>query len=148
MHDFITPNAESLERLRAFISKLTEIDLRVSTPAGWTVAGVLAHLAFWDRRAVVLLRRWKESGFSPSPADADPINDATKDLCLALDPRLAADLCLAAAHEVNQALSTLSPDLIDAIRASEDSIDLNRWEHRNEHLDELETVLVQFRLAR
>ena len=35
--------------------------------AGWTVAGVLAHLAFWDQRVVVLVDRWADGRGTPPP---------------------------------------------------------------------------------
>ena len=67
-------------------------------PAGWTVAAVLAHIGFWDARAIFFLDRWGR-GIEPSTADYDPadvhwINDSAKPLCLALPPRDAADLAL------------------------------------------------------
>lgn len=41
-------------------------ELRRPTPYGGTVAGLLAHLAFWERRVTVLLRRWQAGGVDDS----------------------------------------------------------------------------------
>jgi hypothetical protein len=58
------------------------------------VAGVLAHLAFWDQRIVVLVERLKRGATVPveNPIDVDWINDAAKPTQLALPPRRAATL--------------------------------------------------------
>lgn len=55
----------------------------------WTVATLLAHLAFWDQRVLALLRRWKEKGVDLSPIDADAVNETLRPLCLALALRAA-----------------------------------------------------------
>ena len=75
--------------------------------AGWTVAAVLAHAAFWDQRIVVLLDQWEQRGPSWTPPleverDGDWINDAAKALCLALPPRVAADLAVSVAEAVDR----------------------------------------------
>lgn len=44
---FLTENAASLRRLEALALRLTDTDLTRSTSYGWTVASLLAHLAFW-----------------------------------------------------------------------------------------------------
>ena len=43
---------------------------------GWTVAAALAHLAFWDCRAALLLRRWEQKGTLPDDPDMDLLNEA------------------------------------------------------------------------
>ena len=54
---FTETNDASRARLEAFVRGLTDEELRRPTPYGGTVAGLLAHLAFWERRVTVLLRR-------------------------------------------------------------------------------------------
>ena len=39
---------------------------RARLPAGWTVAAVLGHLAFWDQRAFILLEQWEKTGTAPA----------------------------------------------------------------------------------
>ena len=49
---YVAENQAQLARLRAFVDSLTDAELAQPMPAGWTVAGVLAHLAYWDQRIV------------------------------------------------------------------------------------------------
>ena len=65
-------------------------------PGGWTVAGVLAHMGYWDARAIYWLDKWSRTG-EPTPYEpenVEAVNDAAKPLCLALRPRDAAQLAL------------------------------------------------------
>jgi hypothetical protein len=64
-------------------------DFSKSNADGWTVAALLAHLAFWDNRMFILLHRWQEHGMDESPVDPNMINDSLRPLCLALEPRVA-----------------------------------------------------------
>ena len=43
------------ERLRALVARLGDAELTVQVNEHWTIAGVLAHVAFWDARALVLI---------------------------------------------------------------------------------------------
>ncbi|MGD8963285.1 MAG: hypothetical protein PVH43_12255, partial [Desulfobacterales bacterium] len=56
---FVTENAKELERLRSLVERLTDDELIFPIGNGWTIAVALAHLAFWDQRALFLLRQWK-----------------------------------------------------------------------------------------
>ena len=80
--------------------------------AGWTVAGVLAHLAFWDQRVVTLIDAWAGGRGTPpvayDGAAVDWINDAGKPLCLALPPRVAARLAVEAAVAADERVAGLS----------------------------------------
>ena len=52
---YVSENAAESEHLQALIRRLTDEQLARPLEAGWTVSAVLAHLAFWDQRALVLL---------------------------------------------------------------------------------------------
>ena len=138
---FIEDNTTSRRRLKAIIDRLTIEDLTRIAPSGWTVAALLAHIAFWDQRIVVLLRRWKESSVDESPVDADAMNDALKPLCLALDPQKAVEICLSSAEAADNELESLSPELYQQIQASPTHFRFNRSLHRTNHLDEIERLL-------
>ncbi|MGH2558661.1 MAG: DinB family protein, partial [Thermomicrobiales bacterium] len=94
----IDGNAVAQKRLRALVGQLSDDDLRRDIGDGWTVAAALAHVAFWDRRAVVLLERWERDGVSPSPADVDAINDAMLPQWRAIPPRAVVEDTLAIAE--------------------------------------------------
>lgn len=141
MESHLAANAESQERLKTFVGRLSDEDLRLEMDAGWTVGAILAHLAFWDQRALALVRRWQAAGFGPSPLDADAINDAARPLLRELPAASVRSLVLEAAAAIDQALTALSPGLEAAIRDQASTFHLSRAVHRNVHLDELEQAL-------
>jgi hypothetical protein len=140
-YDFIQPNDHSRQRLEALVDSLSEADYNQTNSSGWTVAALLAHLAFWDQRMLALLRRWEGHGLDESPVDPDMINDALQPLCLDLEPRTAADLCLQSARETDAALAGISPELYQAITASGVHFRFDRSAHRNDHLGEIARLL-------
>jgi hypothetical protein len=142
---YVGGNDAERERLRSVVTKLSDEELRRRMPAGWTVAGVLAHIGFWDARALFLLDKW-EGGAEPSTADYEPedvawVNDSAKPLCLALPPRDAARLALRLAEEADRRVEALSDEMLGKIEAGGTPINLSRSDHRKEHLDEIERVL-------
>jgi DinB family protein len=140
---YVAQNTAQRQRLRALADRLSEDELRRPLPAGWTIAAVLAHLAFWDQRILVLLERW-ERGADPrrlDAADVDWINDSAKALCLALPPRAAARLAVSVAEAVDRTLESLPGERLAANTAAGSPINLLRAQHRQEHLDEIERSL-------
>ena len=132
------------ERLRSLISRLTDKDLGRPMPAGWTVAGVLAHIAFWDARAIYWLDKWAR-GAAPTqyePENTEAVNESAKPLCLALPSREAAKLSLRLAEEADGKVKALSDAMLAKIRATgAPPFNLSRAIHRKEHLDEIESAL-------
>ncbi len=142
---YIHENNAERERLRSLIARLSDEALSRPMAAGWTVAAVLAHIAFWDARAVFLLDKWGR-GVAPSSADYEPedvdwINDSAKALCLALAPRAAAQLALRLAEEADKQVERLSNEMIAKIQAAGSPLNLSRATHRKEHLDDIERSL-------
>ncbi|HZP36436.1 MAG TPA: maleylpyruvate isomerase N-terminal domain-containing protein [Methylomirabilota bacterium] len=141
---FVERNRTQLDRLKAFVDSATDADLARPMPAGWTIAGVLAHLAYWDQRIVVLMDRWGADGRGTPPPvlnderAVDWINDAGKLLCLALPPRVAARLAVEAATAADARVAAASDALLEANRAAGSPLSMDRAEHRREHLDEIE----------
>jgi hypothetical protein len=109
--------------------------------AGWTAAGMLAHLAFWDQRALTLLRKWREEGVGPSPIDTHVVNEAMRPHCLAIPPRAAAELAVACAEAIDHELEALDPGFLAEVEARGTTVHLRRAEHRRLHLDEIERAL-------
>jgi hypothetical protein len=130
-------------RLRALITRLSDKDLSRPMPGGWTVAAVLAHVGFWDARAIYHLDKWA-AGAPPTPyepEDTDAINDSAKPLCLALPPRDAAKLALRLAEEADGKIKALSDEMLRKIEATGGPpFNLSRAIHRKEHLDEIESL--------
>lgn len=143
---YVTENQTQLARLEALVGKLGDRELSRPLEAGWTVAGVLAHLAFWDYRIVTLLDAWGTDGRgTPPPAIAEAavnwINDAGKPLCLGLPPRTAARMAVEAAVAADQRVAALTDVALAANTAAGSPISVHRAEHRREHLDEIERAL-------
>jgi hypothetical protein len=143
---YVSENDTERERLRALVRRLSDKELAQRIDAGWTVAGVLAHVAFWDQRILALLDQWQRNGLSWTPPqhnerDVDWINDAAKALCLALPPRAAADLALSVAEEVDRRVAAVSDAMIEANARGGRPLSWRRAEHRREHLDEIERAL-------
>jgi hypothetical protein len=138
-------NAQSRRRLEILVRGLSDEDLARSTDYGWTVASLLAHLAFWDQRVLVILKRWQTEGFDPSPIDAMAVNDSLKVICHALDPRTAIELCLSAAQTVDSELETLTPEIVKQMEehaaATDTQFRMNRSLHRDGHLNDIEALL-------
>jgi hypothetical protein len=141
---YVKSNDVERARLKAFVAKASDSELARSMPAGWTVSGVLAHLAFWDQRILALLDQWETKNIIPRieiAGDVDWINDAAKPMFMALAPRRAAELVVQIAEAVDRRVAALSDDAITRNVAAGSPLNLVRAIHRKEHLDEIEHAL-------
>ncbi len=142
---YVDVNAAALDRLRAFVEEASDVDLEHPMNDGWTVATVLAHMAFWDLRIVACIEAWKPDGTGPVPTyydDAvDWINDSVKPLIAALEPRVAARVTVEAAEAADRAVAALSDELYARNESLGGLINPDRADHRLEHLDEIEQIL-------
>ena len=140
---YIAENDRERARLKALVARMSDTDLAKAMPAGWTVATVLGHLAFWDQRILALVEA-SGRGVAPAPFDeghVDWINDAGKPFLLALPPRKLAELSVAIAEAVDAKVAALSDDFVTRNAKAGKLLNLNRAEHRKEHLDEIERLL-------
>jgi hypothetical protein len=145
---YVATNDASRTRLRALVGRLSDADLTRPMPAGWTVASVLAHVAFWDQRILALVETWETAGLAAVPrleqeADVDWINDATKPLLLALAPRRAAEVTLAIAEATDARVAALSDAFVARNAEAGGPLNLHRSQHRLEHLDEIDRALIR-----
>ena len=134
-------NARARERLESLTASMSDTDLGRRLPNGWTVADVFVHLAFWDFRQLALLKRWEETGVSPSPMDVGSVNEAVFGISVAVPPRAAARLALTAAEAVDDKIERLPADLAAAIVQGGHIRVLRRALHRDAHLDQIEKAL-------
>jgi hypothetical protein len=143
---YVSVNDRERRRLEALVDKLDDKALGQAMPAGWTIAAVLAHIAFWDQRIILLIEVLKRGESVPpleNAVDVAWINDAAKPAQLALAPRRAATLAVETARATDQAVAALSDELLAKNAAAGSPVNLLRAEHRREHLDEIEEVLRQ-----
>jgi hypothetical protein len=140
---YIAENDRQRRRLEALVDTLDDAALSRSMPDGWTVAGVLAHLAFWDQRIATFIEMLERGTKVPTEnaIDVEWINAAAKPTQLALPPRRAATLAIDTARAIDHAVATLSDELLTKNTAAGSSINVRRAEHRREHLDEIEQAL-------
>lgn len=137
---YVERNREGLERLRALIARLSGEDFGRPVGRGWTVSASLAHLAFWDRRALANFETWEREGVQISPTEPNPINDGMLPEWLAMPGHEAAREALAAAEAVDLKVEQLAPALIEQVMAQR-SRTIVRAMHRGDHLDEIERAL-------
>ena len=138
---FVEENARTRERLRSLVAGLTDEELSLPLGDDWTVAVALAHLAFWDQRALVLMQKWNQHGVEPSPIDIDVTNDSLLPIWREIPSRAAADLAVSCAEAIDRELEEASQDLIDAIESLGEKFRLYRSIHRKLHVDEIEALL-------
>jgi Mycothiol maleylpyruvate isomerase N-terminal domain. len=134
-------NSKSRKDYAEFVAQLSDRDLATPMPANWTVTGVLAHLAFWDFRAITLIKKWQESGVSESPNDVDVVNEATRPLFNSLDGHTARQLSLEYAGELDALVDSLDAEFIRAIEERGKNVRLDRAHHRYAHMDDIKAAL-------
>src|SRR5271157_1644229 len=112
---YITENKRERERLRKLVNGMTDEELTlILYKEGWTIAVALAHLAFWDQRRLVTLRKWEKQGVSPTSIDdnlGDIINDSLVPFFLEIPPRKTADMAISTAEKIDRAMEKLSPEM-------------------------------------
>jgi hypothetical protein len=136
---FAAENTKERNRLISLVGRLTDQELRLPLGNDWTIAVALAHLSFWDQRALFLLRKWRKSGVvEPSPIDIDLTNDSLLSLWLAVPPRAAADLAVSSAKQIDRELEEAPSDLITKVERLGENFRLYRSIHRKMHVDEIE----------
>jgi hypothetical protein len=137
---FVELNRASSERIRGLAARLSDEELQHPVGEDWTVAIVLAHLAFWDRRVLYVLDRTEQDGEVFIPEIDIFVNDLSLPLWAAIPPRAAARIAIETADTLDQRLETYPPELLEQVYAAS-----RRWVvralHRNEHLDEAYAAL-------
>jgi hypothetical protein len=142
---YVARNDASRERLSARLDDLTVDELMTPVEGGWTVGGLLAHLAFWDR---LVEQRWglaaREGQTTPIGLDdelTDLINDAAMPAWLAVNAARLSGIVLEAAAAVDSVVAEVSDESVVAIEGEGRPRLLDRSRHRTLHLDAIEGVL-------
>ena len=143
---FVELNRTATERLRALAGRLSDEQLQHPVGGHWTVAIALAHIAFWERRALQALDLTERDGAVNWPSLDIFINDLSLPLWAAMPPRAAADLAVVSAAALDARLAAFPPALLEQLRAISPRLIVRAY-HRNEHLDEIEAALALARPA-
>ena len=138
---FAESNRTQTERLRKLIPRLDARKLAQRLPNGWTVAGALAHVAFWDRQRLCLLRRWAAGDWCSGGYDGDLFNATAQPLLEMIPHERIAAVALQTAEELDALLLEVPDDLVAAALARPDAPNLDRGSHREHHLDIVERAL-------
>lgn len=142
--DFAASNRAQTERLRALARRLTLERLAVRLPNGWTVAVALAHIAFWDRQRLCLMRRWAAGDWCHGGYDGELFNEVLLPFLESIPPDRSAELAVKTVEEVDAFLLTVPDDVVKAALARPDRPNLVRGSHREGHLDQIEEALDGF----
>jgi DinB family protein len=134
-------NRQERERLERLVESLDDDGLRTRLSNGWTVAGALGHVAFWDRQRLCLLRLWAAGDFVSGAYDSTVFNDAVQPLLELIPPRELARAAVRAAKEIDELLLEVSDELLETALARPDAPHVDRGEHRRHHLDRIENAL-------
>ena len=137
---YVARNTASRSRLSTMASGLRDGDFTRDAGGAWTVAALLAHLAFWDRFVIERLTRWERSGFEAAVFDADVINDAALAGWRAIPGPAARQEALAAAAQCDERVERVGDELASAIIGAGRQRMLDRALHREEHIAQIERV--------
>ena len=140
---FAESNRTQTERLRRLVGRLDAAMLGVRLPNGWTVAGALAHVAFWDRQRLCLMRRWAAGDLCSGAYDGDLFNESMRPFLEMIPPDRAAAAAVQAAEEVDALFLELPDEVIAAALARPDAPNLDRGSHRGYHLDQIDKALAE-----
>ena len=142
---YVARNDASRQRLATRLDDLTVNELLTQVDSDWTVGGLLAHLAFWDR---LVLERWglaaREGKATPIGLDdelTDLINNSAMPAWLAVNAARLPSLVLEAAAEVDASVAAVSDESVTAIAGENRPRLLDRSRHRTLHLDAIEAAL-------
>jgi hypothetical protein len=138
---YAAENAIERQRLLDLTAKLTEENLNHLMPNGWTVAGTLVHLAYWELYYLALLQEWEKTGFQAVSANVKAVNAAVSRLSQAIPVLAVLLLAREAAEAIDRKVEEIAPELAAAIEAGGHRIILRRFWHRREHLDQIVSVL-------
>jgi hypothetical protein len=133
-------NREQFERLQRLVASLGADGMQRELDGGWTVGDTLLHLAFYDRRAEVLLAQFAREGVSPSPYDYETINTVLLNFSRRMAPEAIAAEVIAAAEAADRAAAATPEAHYEEI-LTKGQVNLERAEHRRNHLDDLEAAL-------
>lgn len=138
-------NGRSRERMAELGARLDRDTLGGPLGEHWTVAIGFLHLAFWDRFVVERWRHAAANGLSiPPPIEdyaEDRVNDTLTQLLRRVPVEEAVPEALEAAQTVEDVISELSTEAIEAVLRAGGPRLLDRSIHRAEHLDEIEAVI-------
>lgn len=134
-------NRTQTRRLRE-LRRLSDEDLLRPVGEHWTVGTALAHIQYWDGRAVGAIEAWRRHGL-PLTLWTDGegvVNDVRLPVWREVPTREALEQAIRTAEVLDRIVEDLSPGEAEAVAAQRYRV-LDRSMHRSEHLDEVDAAL-------
>ena len=134
-------NRTQTRRLKGLLS-LTDEELLGPVGEHWTVGVALAHIQYWDGRAVGAIEAWRCHGL-PLTLWTDGegvINDVRLPVWREVSPREALEQAIRTAEALDSIVEDLGPEEAEAVATQRYRV-LDRSMHRSVHLDEIEAAL-------
>jgi hypothetical protein len=138
---FVAENKNERDRLLTLTSRLTNKELGVKLPNGWTLAMTLSHLAFWDLTQANRLKNWIEKGEAPTLIKGNSENDALAVLAAVIPPQETVKLVNESAEAIDRELEKLDKGKVENLMKMGFERMLRRSLHRKTHLDQIEKTL-------
>jgi hypothetical protein len=139
-HDYATLNRASTEHIRSLAGALNDAQMQTRVGEHWTVAIVLAHLAWWDRRVMYVLDMTEKDGKLFVPEIDIFVNDLSLPLWAAIPPQAARQIALETFEILDARIEAFPRNLLEEIYAYNP-----RWVvramHREQHWSEAEAAL-------
>jgi hypothetical protein len=130
-------NRKSTERMQHIVDGLSEKELS-KTIGSWSIAATLAHLAFWDQRAIHVIEAAKKNNVLNAPVFDEQLNDILAPFLEAIPPVKAAGMAVNIAGTLDGLLEQCPPELIYQMMLQNNRL-VERSLHRNDHLAEIES---------
>lgn len=134
--EILRNNAEWLARLEKLVA--SDPDYGVDLGGGWTAAVAFAHMAFWDRRASLLMQTWNVGDPLPVSNIDDLLNPILESFWQQLKPEVTGQMAVDAAREVNAVIESLADDVAEALDAGGFGFTIRRGVHREDHINQIE----------
>ena len=134
-------NRTQTRRLRG-LRRLTDEDLLCPVGEHWNVGIALAHIQYWDGRAVGAIEAWRRHGLPLTlwTNGEGVINDVRLPVWREVPPREALEQAIKTAEVLDRIVEDLGPEEAEAVAAQRYRV-LDRSAHRSEHLDEVDAAL-------
>ena len=134
-------NRTQTRRLRG-LRRLADEDLLRPVGEHWTVGVALAHIQYWDGRAVGAIEAWRRHDLPLTlwPDGEGVINDVRLPVWREVPPREALEQAIRTAEALDRIVEDLTPEEAEAVAAQRYRV-IDRSKHRSEHLDEIEAAL-------
>lgn len=135
-------NRAQTERL-ASLRRLSDDEFALPLGEHWTIGVALAHMQYWDTRALGAFEAWRRHGASLlfwQTSEGIAVNDLRLELWRAVPTREALEQAIITAQALDRVIAALTPAEAETV-ATLRYASLERALHRDGHLSEIEEIL-------